>query len=44
MESIVREKVWIAKTLLSLYKDGEHNVMRREKIMDEKSLGFKNND
>ena len=43
MESIVREKAWIAKTLSSLYKDGEHNVMG-EKIMDEKSLGFKNND
>ena len=27
MESIVREKEWIIKTLSSLYKDGEHNVM-----------------
>ena len=27
MESIVREKAWIVKTLSSLYKDGEHNVI-----------------
>ena len=32
MESIVREKAWIVKTLSSLYKDGEHNVMKVEKI------------
>ena len=27
MESIVREKAWIVKTLSSLYKDGEHIVV-----------------
>ena len=27
MESIVREKEWIVKTLPSLYKDGEHNAI-----------------
>ena len=28
MESIVREKAWIVKNLSSLYKDGEHNVIK----------------
>ena len=32
MESIVREKAWIVKTLSSLYKDGEHNVMGVENL------------
>ena len=32
MESIVREKAWIVKTLSSLYKDGEHNVIGVENL------------